>query len=96
MEKDVQNLVTTLQTTEEGMKQWVKDVEEWAALSMCFFCFFSFFFFCPSPIAIKFQLSDLTSKGIGLIDNCVFTLRSQVQQLPGPTGTAAGHGGARP
>ncbi|KAJ4933379.1 hypothetical protein JOQ06_019997 [Pogonophryne albipinna] len=31
MDKDIQNLQTKLQTTEEGMKQWVKEVEEWAA-----------------------------------------------------------------
>ncbi|KAK1878455.1 Linoleate 9S-lipoxygenase B [Dissostichus eleginoides] len=28
MDKDIQNLQTKLQTTEEGMKQWVKEVEE--------------------------------------------------------------------
>ncbi|KAI4830683.1 hypothetical protein KUCAC02_002299 [Chaenocephalus aceratus] len=33
MDKDIQNLQTKLQTTEEGMKQWVKEVEEWAASS---------------------------------------------------------------
>ena len=32
-EKDKQNLLTTLQTTEGEMKQWVKEVEEWAASS---------------------------------------------------------------
>ncbi|KAJ4936468.1 hypothetical protein JOQ06_001060 [Pogonophryne albipinna] len=31
MDKDIQNLQTKLQTTEEGMKQWMKEVEEWAA-----------------------------------------------------------------
>ncbi|XP_033982105.1 uncharacterized protein LOC117479203 [Trematomus bernacchii] len=34
MDKDIQNLQTKLQTTEEGMKQWVKEVEEWAASSL--------------------------------------------------------------
>ncbi|KAK5897522.1 hypothetical protein CesoFtcFv8_010578 [Champsocephalus esox] len=33
MDKDIQNLQTKLQTTEERMKQWVKEVEEWAASS---------------------------------------------------------------
>ncbi|XP_033966269.1 uncharacterized protein [Pseudochaenichthys georgianus] len=32
-DKDIQTLQTKLQTTEEGMKQWVKEVEEWAASS---------------------------------------------------------------
>ncbi|XP_068450822.1 uncharacterized protein [Clinocottus analis] len=32
-EKDKQNLLRTLQTTEGEMKQWVKEVEEWAASS---------------------------------------------------------------
>ena len=36
MDKDIQNLQTKLQTTEEGMKQWVKEVEEWAASSKIF------------------------------------------------------------
>lgn len=36
MDKDIQNLLTTLQTTEGGMKQWVKELEEWAASSKIF------------------------------------------------------------
>ncbi|CAL8254868.1 unnamed protein product [Arctogadus glacialis] len=31
--KELQNLLTTLQTTQVEMKQWVKEVEEWAASS---------------------------------------------------------------
>ncbi|CAL8361801.1 unnamed protein product [Arctogadus glacialis] len=31
--KEIQNLLTTLQITQVGMKQWVKEVEEWAASS---------------------------------------------------------------